>query len=215
MKANLLEMKQEGAGEKTYKLGISAADGEGAARIVREGLEIGLVVCLLRQGQQRMASAQARRIGTPAAGGALATSPAGLFCQGLAEVWRGGKALEKVSSAWEALKGASGDDDNNNLQNLVAAVYVQGLFAKGDFGAAAKVLDEARERGCGGEAFFETKMAVARACEGRGEEALVMYHTALGVGGGEEAKEGMERLERGLRGFVDDDEDEDEMERAY
>ena len=211
-------MKQEGAGEKTYKLGISAAAGKGAARIVREGLEIGLVVCLLRQGQQRMASAQARGIGTPTTGGALLTSPAGLFCQGLTELWRegkgGGKALEKVGNAWEALKDGAGDDDNN-LQSIVAAVYVQGLFAKGDFGAAAKVLEEARERRCGGEAFFETKMAIARACEGRGEEALVMYHTALGVGGGEEAKEGMERLERGLRGFVDEDEDEDEMESTY
>ena len=58
-------------------------------------------------------------------------------------------------------------------------------------------------------------MAVARACDGRGEEALVMYHTALGIGGGDEAKDGMERLEKGLRGFVDDEDDEDDMESAY
>ena len=69
--------------------------------------------------------------------------------QGLADIWRegkvGGKALEKLGKAWEALGEVAGED-NNNLQNLVMAIYVQAMFARGDFSAATKVLEEARGR---------------------------------------------------------------------
>lgn len=137
------------------------------------------------------------------------------FLSGLVSLWASAKdgklkGLSVVGKGWELF--LKSDDTDTAMPSLCAAVYVQALFSQGNFEKAMSVLKEANERGWGGDAFYKTKMAIALASVGRGEEALVMFHTSIGVGGGEEATEGMERLEKELRGFADEEEEGDDME---
>ncbi|GMH88508.1 hypothetical protein TrVE_jg6976 [Triparma verrucosa] len=206
VKAELLEMKQAGAGSSFFKKGLVAC---GAGSPYENRLVLGLLISHLGS-TPNMAAPLVRQYNN---GGAVYT-----FLSGLVNLWASAKdgklkGLSVVGKGWDMF--LKSNDGDMSMPSLCAAIYVQALFSQGSFDKAMAVLTEANERGWGGDAFFKTKMAIALASVGRGEEALVMFHTSIGVGGGEEAKEGMERLEKELRGFADgDEEEEDAMENS-
>ncbi|GMH92692.1 hypothetical protein TL16_g12422 [Triparma laevis f. inornata] len=203
VKGELLEMKQVGAGGTWFKKGLAAC---GSYSPYESRLVLGLLVSHLGA-SPKMAATLIRQYNN---GSHVYT-----FLSGLVSLWASAKdgklmGLSVVGKGWELF--LKSDDTDTAMPSLCAAVYVQALFSQGNFEKAMSVLKEANERGWGGDAFYKTKMAIALASVGRGEEALVMFHTSIGVGGGEEATEGMERLEKELRGFADEEEEGDDME---
>ena len=96
-----------------------------------------------------------------------------------------------------------------------AGVIVQTLIAGGEYEAARDVLLTCESKGWGREIFFNTKMGVVLACLDRKDEALVAFHTAIGMGAGAEAEDGIEKLERLMRGYGDEGSDREEDEDGF
>ena len=67
-------------------------------------------------------------------------------------------------------------------------------------------------KGWGSEIFVRVKLGIVLACCDLKDEALVAFHTAIGLGAGVEAEEGIEKLERLMRGYGEEGSDGDVAE---
>jgi len=133
------------------------------------------------------------------------------FLMGLCWVRGGnpGKGMENLNKALSSFGTFRGDEWCNHAAGRTAGIAIQALLGGGEYQAAREVLNLCENKGWGGEGcerFIRTKMGVVLACLDLKDEALVAFHTAIGLGAGEEAEEGLEKLERLMRGYGEEDE---------
>ncbi|GMI19585.1 hypothetical protein TrRE_jg6217 [Triparma retinervis] len=236
MKGQLLELLNK-SGEKFLRKALAATGygtasgggGGGASDTGTLGADImeSLVYSLLNN-SPRYALQTAKQyfagLGSSPAQGGRGGSAHANFLVGLCWI-RGGnpnrgithlqKSLEIFGGIKAGFGTASIDGWVRTAAGKAACVTVQALLAVGEYEAAWGVLLKCEGEGWGGEAFLNTKMGVVLACMDRKDEALVRLHTAIGMGAGGEAEEGIEKLERLMRGYGDEQSDGEEDEEGY